>query len=130
MVAVPTDKSMDPFGSDSLDERICDFLVEHGRLKETDLVRARRLHEENAEGNLVPLLTRLGLVSERDMGEALAELLHLPLITAKECPEAPPQTSAMSVRFLKQYHVVPIAEDEKSVTLLVGDPANEYPRQA
>ena len=68
MVAVPTDNSMEPFGSGHLDERLCDFLVEHGRLKETDLVRARRLHEENAEGNLIPLLTRLGLVSERDMG--------------------------------------------------------------
>ncbi len=33
-----TEKSMEPFGSDHLDERICEFLVERGRLKETDLV--------------------------------------------------------------------------------------------
>jgi general secretion pathway protein E len=130
MVAVPAEKSMEPFGSDHLDERLCEFLVEHGRLKETDLVRARRLHEENPEGNLIPLLTRLGLVSERDMGEALAELLHLPLLSVKECPEAPPPNVQMSVRFFKQYHVVPIAEDENNVTLLVADPADTYPRQA
>jgi general secretion pathway protein E len=130
MVAVPTENSMEPFGSDHLDERLCDFLVEHGRLKETDLVRARRLHDENAEGNLIPLLTRLGLVSERDMGEALAELLKLPLLSVKECPEAPPPNVQMSVRFLKQYHVVPIGEDEKNVTLLVADPADTYARQA
>ena len=130
MVAVPVDNSMEPFGADHLDERLCEYLVKHGRLKETDLVRARRLHEESGEGNLIPLLTRLGLVSERDMGEALAELLHLPLLNIKECPDAPPQTVQMSVRFLKQYHVVPIAEDEKTVTLLMGDPADSYPRQA
>jgi len=130
MVAVPTDNSMEPFGSGHLDERLCDFLVEHGRLKETDLVRARRLHEESSEGNLIPLLTRLGLVSERDMGEALAELLKLPLLSAKECPEAPPPNVQMSVRFLKQYHVVPIGEDDNNVTLLMADPAETYPRQA
>jgi general secretion pathway protein E len=130
MVAVPTENPMEPFGPSHLDERLCDFLVEHGRLKETDLVRARRLHDENAEGNLIPLLTRLGLVSERDMGEALAELLHLPLLSVKECPEAPPPNVAMSVRFLKQYHVVPIGEDDNNVTLLMADPADTYPRQA
>ena len=114
----------------SLDERICDFLVERGRLKETDLVRARRLHEESSEGNLVPLLTRLGLVSERDMADAVSELLSLPLLSAKECPEAPPPNVQMSVRFLKQHHVVPIAESEHSVTLLMADPADPYARQA
>src|ERR1700742_339760 len=130
MVAVPTENPLEPFGSGHLDERLCDFLVEHGRLKETDLVRARRLHEENSEGNLIPLLTRLGLVSEPDRGEALAELLKLPLLSVKECPEAPPPNVQMSVRFLKQYHVVPIGEDDSKVTLLMADPAEAYPRQA
>jgi general secretion pathway protein E len=131
MAAVPNPNNpLQPFAPEWLDERICEFLVERGRLKETDLVRARRLHEENAEGNLIPLLTRLGLVSERDMGEALSELLNLPLLSAKECPETPPPTVQMSVRFLKQYHVVPIAEDDKTVTLLVADPADTYARQA
>src|SRR5579884_1413140 len=113
-----------------LDERICEFLVERGRLKEADLARARRLHEESADGSLVPLLTRLGLVSERDMGDALSELLGLPLVGAKECPETPPPNVQMSVRFLKQHHVVPIGESERTVTLLVADPADRYPIQA
>ena len=76
---------------DSLDERICAYLVGRGRLKENDLSRARRLLEENGEGTLVPLLTRLGLVSEREMADALSEVMGLPLVTAKEFPEAPPQ---------------------------------------
>ena len=76
--------------NESLDERICDYLVARGRLKEADLVRARRLHEESGEGNLVPLLTRLGLVSEREMADALSEVLGLPLLSSKDCPESPP----------------------------------------
>ncbi|HSE11460.1 MAG TPA: type II secretion system ATPase GspE [Rudaea sp.] len=115
---------------ESLDEKICEYLVARGRLKEADLARARRLHDEDGEGNLVPLLTRLGLVSEREMADALSEVLGLPLLSAKEFPEAPPPNVQMSVRFLKQYHIVPIAESETAVTVVVADPAERYPIQA
>ena len=115
----------------TLDERICRFLVARGRLKENDLARGRRLHEEDpASGSLVSLLTRLGLVSEREMAEAVSELLHLPLLSAKEFPEAPPQNVQTSVRFLKHHHVCPIGESDDDVTLLVADPADEFPVQA
>ena len=126
----PLPNPAQPGESESLDERICDYLVARGRLKEADLVRARRLLEENGEGNLVPLLTRLGLVSEREMADALSEVLGLPLLSAKDCPESPPPNVQMSVRFLKQYHVVPIGESDNSVSLLVADPADRYPLQA
>ncbi|MDE2085727.1 MAG: type II secretion system ATPase GspE [Xanthomonadaceae bacterium] len=124
-------QSQQPAPADeSLDERICEHLVARGRLKEADLARARRLLEESGDGNLVPLLTRLGLVSEREMGESLADVLGLPLVAAKDCPETPPPNVQMSVRFLKQYHVVPIAETDTGVTLLMADPAETYPLQA
>ncbi|HVH33734.1 MAG TPA: type II secretion system protein GspE, partial [Tahibacter sp.] len=114
----------------NLDEQICAFLVKKGRLKEADLVRARRVHEESDNDSLVDLLTRLGLVSEREMAESMAELLKLPLLGAKDFPEAPPPNVALSVRFLKQHHVVPISESETEVGLLVADPAESYPAQA
>jgi len=123
-------QAANPQQQKSLDERICEHLVAHGHLKEADLVRARRLLEENGEGKLVPLLTRLGLVSEREMGDALSEVLQLPLVSARDCPETPPPNVQMSVRFLKQYHVVPIAESETTVDMLMADPADEYPLQA
>jgi general secretion pathway protein E len=123
-------ETSNPAPVESLDERICEHLVARGRLKEADLARARRLLDEGNESNLVPLLTRLGLVSEREMGESLAEVLGLQLLSSKECPEAPPPNVQMSVRFLKQYHVVPIAESETGVTLLMADPAETYPLQA
>src|SRR5690348_13252052 len=123
-------ETSNPAPVESLDERICEYLVARGRLKEADLARARRLHEEDGEGNLVPLLTRLGLVSEREMADALSEVLGLPLLSAKEFPEAPPANVQMSVRFLKQYHIVPIAETDTMVTVVVADPAERYAIQA
>ena len=130
MSAVPNPENpLQPFEPD-FDERICTHLVARGRLKEADLARARRLHEESADGRLVPLLTRLGLVSEREMADALSEVLGLPLLTAKEFPDVPPANVQMSIRFLKQYHVVPIAESDRAVTVVVSDPSDPYPLQA
>jgi general secretion pathway protein E len=95
----------------ALDERICQFLVAKGRLKETDLVRGRRLHEEDPSGRLIAgLLTRLG--------------------ASKDLPEAPPANVQLSVRFLKHHHVVPIGETESEVKLLIADPADHYPLEA
>jgi len=115
----------------SLDDRICHFLVAQGHLKDTDLVRGRRLHQEDpGSGSLVSLLTRLGLVSEREMAEAVSELLSLPLLSAKEFPDTPPASVQTSVRFLKHHHICPIGESENEVTLLVADPADRFPMQA
>jgi general secretion pathway protein E len=125
----PVDSKLGPAAS--LDDRICQFLVARGRLKETDLVRGRRLRDEDpASGSLVSLLTRLGLVSEREMAEAVSDLLKLPLLSSKEFPEAPPPNVQTSVRFLKHHHICPIGESDDDVTVLVADPADTFPLQA
>src|SRR5690606_41554520 len=98
-------------GHATADERIVAALLEKGRLKEADLGRARRLQEETG-GSLLALLGRLGLVSERDHAETCAAVLGLPLASAKEMPELPPEGSALGVRFMTQFHVVPVAEGE------------------
>jgi len=110
---------------DEAGARACALLVERGRLKQDDLARAERLLAEAPESRLTPLLSRLGLVSERDLAEAWAETLRLPLLTAKEAPDAPPET-ALSVRFMKQYHAVPVGEAELAVQLATADPGDPY----
>jgi len=120
-----------PVAEGSLDDRICQFLVAQGHLKETDLVRGRRLHQEDpGSGSLVSLLTRLGLVSEREMAEAVSELLQLPLLSAKEFPDTPPANVQTSVRFLKHHHICPIGESDTEFTLLVADPEGAPVTQA
>ena len=114
---------------DQREDRICQQLLARGRLKEADFARARRLHEESGGGSLVSLMTRIGLVSERDVAEASAEVFDLSLVTAKDFPENPP-TVQVSVRFLKQQHVCPISETEDRIELLVADPADDYPVEA
>ncbi|WP_425601470.1 type II secretion system ATPase GspE [Dyella humicola] len=115
---------------DSQEAAVCALLVSRGRLKDSDLARARRLHEESPEGTLTALMARLGLVSERDLAEAWSELLQTPLLAAREAPELPPTELDVSSRFLKQHHVVPVRVGEDSLGLVVADPADAYPLQA
>ena len=116
--------------TDSREAAVCALLVSRGRLKDTDLIRARRLHDEAPDGTLTGLMARLGLVSERDLAEAWSELLHTPLLSAREAPDMPPAELDVSVRFLKQQHVVPVRVDEDGLALVVSDPADPYPVQA
>jgi general secretion pathway protein E len=107
------------------DERIVAALLDKGRLKEADLARARRLQEETG-GSLLTLLGRLGLVSERDHAETVAAVLDLPLASAKDAPELPPENAALSPKFMKQFHVVAVAEGEGFVEVLAADPQDPY----
>jgi general secretion pathway protein E len=113
----------------SVEMPVCALLVERGKLKESDLARAERIHAESPDGTLTALLARLGLVSERDLAEAWAETLRLPLLSVKEAPDAPPETS-LSLRFMKQHHVVPIGDRDGALELAVADPGDPYPLQA
>ncbi|GLQ93885.1 type II secretion system ATPase GspE [Dyella acidisoli] len=109
---------------------VCALLVARGRLKDNDLARAKRLHEEAPEGTLTALLARLGLVSERDLAEAWAERLHAPLLAVRDVPDMPPADLDVSMRFLKQQHVVPVRVGEDGIALVVADPADPYPLHA
>ncbi len=111
------------------DERLLAALAARGRLKDADLVRARRLHEE-AGGSLVSLVAKLGLVSERELAEAASDVFGLPLLLAKDCPDAPPANVALPLRFLKQHAVCPVGEDDAGIDLLLADPQDAYPAEA
>ncbi|WP_183961611.1 type II secretion system ATPase GspE [Chiayiivirga flava] len=114
---------------DALEDRISKQLLARGRLKEADYGRARRLHEESGGGSLIALMTRIGLVSERDVAEASAEVFDLPLLSSKDFPESPPNIT-LSPRFMKQHHICPIAETDTAVELVIADPQDTYPMAA
>ena len=109
----------------SADERITALLLQRGKLKDADLARARKLQEQDGGGLLV-LLGRLGLVSERDHAEACAAELDLPLRSARDVPELPPEDAALGLKFMKQFHVVPVAADASQVDVLLADPQDPY----
>ncbi|HZF96864.1 MAG TPA: type II secretion system ATPase GspE [Pseudoxanthomonas sp.] len=113
----------------SAQESIVARLVAKSRLKDVDLARARRLQEETG-GSLLDLLARLGLVSERDHAEACADVLGLSLLNLNELPELPPEAApdapVLSPRFLKQFHVCALGQNEGYLDLWMADPFDTY----
>ncbi len=106
------------------DQQVCELLVARGRLREADLQRAQKVMEPGDE-NLVSLLERLGMVSERDVAEALAELMQLKLVSSKDVPETPPAIE-LPMRFMRDKHLVPVHESEQQVDLLMADPRDQF----
>ena len=102
-----------------------ELLVERQKLADADLQRARRVREGTGEG-LDTLLVKLGLVSERDLAEALAAHLNLPLVRPGDYPEIPATNGGVSPRFLKESRVIPLFEDEQGLTVAMSNPTDDY----
>jgi general secretion pathway protein E len=116
-------------GPDMGQDPVCAQLLEAGRLKESDLRRAVAYRDQHG-GDLVTLLVRLGLTSERDVAEAEADLLDLPLVRTADLPEQAPELPDVSVRFLKQNQILPIAESNGDLTVVMANPRDEFALRA
>ena len=108
---------------------LCRLMVEQGRLREEDLNRARAYRDQHG-GNLLTLLVRLGLVSERDLARAQSELMDIALISDKDYPEDAPQVEDISVRYMKQQHLVPIRVDDEEIEVVMADPHDRFALKA
>ncbi|MEJ0046157.1 MAG: ATPase, T2SS/T4P/T4SS family [Rhodospirillales bacterium] len=105
-----------------------DALVISGKLSSEALSRARRISTDAAEP-IEPILTRLGLVSERDLADAFAKSLDLPAadLAASTDPALLPRFSAS---FLRQFQVLPLAHCAEGLAVAMANPLDEYAANA
>jgi general secretion pathway protein E len=106
-------------------KRLGEILIERGKLDAAGLDRALRIQQESGE-KLGVLLVTLGVVAQRDVSEALADQLGLPLVEAASYPELPILEERVSARFLRESRALPLAEDESELALAMADPTDEY----
>ncbi len=92
-------------------EIFANLLVEKGTLGKTELRRAQRLSDQSEQEKLPALLLKLGMVAERDVTEALAEVAGLPLVEKADYPEISHLDTLISPRFMKTHRVVGLAID-------------------
>jgi general secretion pathway protein E len=106
-------------------KRLGEILIERGKLDAGGLDRALRVQEETPE-KLGALLVTLGLVAQREVSEALAVQLDLPLVEATGYPELPILEERISARFLREARALPLSEDEEELALAMADPTDSY----
>jgi general secretion pathway protein E len=114
---------------ESVESRVIAELQRRGKLPAADLLRARRLSEESGDA-LLRMLVRLGLVSERDMAQAFAAVMALPLVEAANYPQSPVLAEGISLRFLRDARILPLTEDERQIEAAFADPTDTFAQQA
>ena len=100
-------------------------LVARGKIREAEVTRARRLAAQTDETRIPALLMKLGVVSERDTAEILADVSGVPLVAPTDYPETSPLPDTISVRFLKENHVAGIVARDDGLVVAVTDPFDQ-----
>ncbi|MFD2112804.1 type II secretion system ATPase GspE [Thiorhodococcus fuscus] len=109
----------------SAEARVLAHLQDRSKITAGDLGRARRLADD-AGDPLVPMLVRLGLISERDMARAISEILDIPLAEPSGFPSEPVREDLFSLRFLKDARILPLSEDDDAIRIAIANPLDNY----
>ena len=92
------------------------------------LARARLVQSETGE-RIDSVLTRLGLVSEQAVAEALAGETGLPIVETAAFPETA-LFESLSPRFLRDVKAIPLGDKDGHVEIAFADPLDPYPARA
>lgn len=87
------------------------------------LGRALAVQRDSAE-RLDAIVTRLGLISEDQLVQALARATTLPLVTVADFP-AERVTAPLSIDFLRDNRCLPLSRNENAVTVAVASPFDD-----
>jgi general secretion pathway protein E len=109
----------------TFERALAEWLMRAAKLDAAAFERARRLQEGSGE-RLEAILTKLGLVSETDLAEALAQALRLPLAGPADFPDEPLLDGRVAPRFLKENRVLPLADAADGLKLAMADPLDDF----
>ncbi len=113
-------------GERAVINRLGDWLVAAGKLSEADLQRAVQVQKLSG-GKLGSILIRLGMVAERDIASIQVERFGYRLVVPDDYPEvAVLEEGLVSPLFLREQHVVPLADDGERLLVAMLDPSDEY----
>src|SRR5947209_12356164 len=104
-------------------------LVDSGAIDRRTLDRARRVAAETG-ARLDQVLTQLGLVSDRGLAEALAQLIAAPLVGTADYPDAPLFHDRLKPKFLRRVRAMPIAASDGRAIVAMADPLDVFTRNA
>lgn len=109
---------------------LAQWLMDAGKLSAADLQRAEQVQKLSG-GKLNSILTRLGLLAERDLADILAQQHQLPRIQADDYPELPPEgLASISPLFLREQQVLPLQLADGQLQVAMVDPGDAFLRQA
>ncbi len=109
----------------SADERMASMLEASGKLSAQDYARAASLASEGGV-SVWNMVSKLGLVSERDLADAFCQAMGLDFISAEDFPDVALFEDAVSQRFLKESRVLPLYLEDERLFLAMADPGDGF----
>ncbi len=99
-------------------------LAQSGSISAAALERARRLEADSGE-RIDHIAAKLGLVSERDLARAYAELIGSPVVEPSAFPPEPVAPDRLRRTFLKHARAIPLAEGAADLVVAMADPLDD-----
>lgn len=108
-------------------QRLAQGLLARGVISADALARARSIEDDSGE-DLATILTRLGIVSEQALVEYYKAATGLLPVGEAEWPQGAPVIAAeqVSVAFLRDHLVLPLARQGDALLVAVGDPLRTF----
>ncbi|UOA09657.1 type II secretion system ATPase GspE [Methylobacter sp. S3L5C] len=101
-------------------------LQEKNKLSASELKKVERVKKTSVAESLPQLLVKLGLCSELDVADAFVESGHFEKITSDQYPQEMQLIESVSLRFLKNYHVIGLNSTEDEITVAMMDPEDQF----
>src|SRR6204780_3754306 len=101
--------------------RLGEILIGRKLISQEDLERALELQKERGD-KIGKTLVDIGFIAMRDVLAALSEQLEVPLVSIDAPPYVSAETEALSPRFLRQFHCLPLSREDHTITLAMADP--------
>ncbi len=117
---------MSALPAESQPRRLGEILIARGKLDAANLDRALRLQEGESREKIGVILNRLGLVSARDLADALSERLGIAVAAAADYPELPLLEERVSDRFLRDARALPLRETDEGLVVAMADPDDGF----
>ncbi len=107
-------------------ESLLKTLQGNGKLSPAELKKVERVKKTSVAESLPQLLVKLGLCSELDVANAFVESGQFEKVLPDSYPVEMQLPESVSLRFLKQFHVVGLSDDGQSVTVAMMDPEDQF----
>lgn len=102
--------------------RIGEVLVESGEASPSAVRRALGAQKTLRGRRLGSIMVHLGMIEATELARALAEKFHLPFVDLNEIELDATAFTLLPRDFIEQHGVLPIAADERTLTLAISDP--------
>ncbi|MFI3199202.1 MAG: type II secretion system ATPase GspE [Methylococcaceae bacterium] len=100
-------------------------LQERNKLSASELKKVNQVKKTSVAESLPLLLVKLGLCSELDVADAFVESGHFEKVTSDQYPLQIQLPGTVSLRFLKNCHVIGLSHTDNDITVAMMDPEDQ-----